>query len=287
MEKQRPRNLKEALQGKLSKKEMAELITSYDSLGDIAVIQVPEGLQKKANAIGEALLGLNKQFKTVCMVSGKHQGRYRVQPVKVIAGKKTKTAHYRENGCIFRVELGKVFFSPRLGTERLRISRLIGENEVIGAFFAGVGPFPIVFCRLSGMKKAYAIELNPAAYKGLIHNISLNKCQSRVEAIKGDVKKVVPKTLEGKCHRVVMPLPEGSANFLDSTLLALKPSGGIVHFYRFVEKKDAGKPLREIKDAAEKAGMHVKVIRDEKVRSFSASKEQRVVDFFAKRKKLK
>ncbi len=287
MKGKRPCNLKEALKEKLSEKEMSLLITSYDSLGDIAVIQVPKELQKKARIIGESLLELNKQFKTVCMVSGKHSGKYRKQPVKVIAGQRTKTALYKENGCIFMVELGKVFFSPRLGTERLRISRLIGENEVIGAFFAGVGPFPIVFCRLSGMKKAYAIELNPQAYKSLIHNISLNKCQKKIEAILGDVGKAAPKHLKGKCHRVVMPLPEGSANFLDSALAALKPAGGIVHFYRFVEKKDAGKPVREIKEAAKKAGFAVKILRDEKVRSFSASKEQHVVDFFAKEKKLK
>ena len=106
-------------------------------------------LEGKAKAIGEALLSLNKQFETVCMVTGQHKGLFRVQPVKVIAGKKNKKALYKESGCTFLVHLGKVFFSPRLGTERARISKLIKKGEVVGAFFAGVGPFPIVFAKNS------------------------------------------------------------------------------------------------------------------------------------------
>lgn len=287
-EKKPPRNLRQALKGKLSREEMKHLITSFDSLGNIAVIQIPKELEKKAKLIGESLLRLNKQFETVCMVKGEHSGRYRVQPVKVIAGKKNRKASYRESNCVFSVHLGRVFFSPRLSTERQRIASLIKENEVIGAFFAGVGPFPIVFARLSGMKKAYAIELNPEAHKELIHNISLNKCQNKVEAILGDVKTVVPKKLLGKCDRVVMPLPKGGENFLKEAMLALKPKGGTVHFYRLVEKeKGAKQPIAEIRETAKELGMKVRILRKKRVRSFSASKEQMVIDFWAKPKHLK
>jgi tRNA (guanine37-N1)-methyltransferase len=281
---EQPRTLKDALKGKLSKKEMGRLISSFDSVGDIAVIRVPEELERKAKIIGEAVLRMNKHFRTACMVTGEHQGKYRVQPVKVIAGKRNKIANYKESGCTFKVDLGKVFFSPRLSTERLRIAGLIKPGEIVGAFFAGVGPFPVVFAKNSPMGKAYAIELNPRAVKQMEGNIALNKVQAKVEAIKGDVKKVVPKMLAGKCDRVVMPLPEGGENFLGSALLALKPEGGVVHFYRFSEiGTEAEKPLLEISAAAEKAGMEWKVLFRKKVRSFSAAREQVVIDFFAKK----
>jgi len=277
------RNLKEALEGKLSKKEMDELITSFDSLGNIAVIQVPKGLVKKAKVIGEALLSLNKQFETVCMISGEHKGLFRVQPVKVVAGKRNKKAFYRESGCSFFVELGKAFFSSRLGTERARIASLIKKGEVVGCFFAGVGPFPIVFAKNSGMKKAYAIELNPDAFKSMVENIALNKVQEKVEPILGDVHKVVPKMLLGKCDRIVMPLPKGGESFLEEAMLALKKEGGTIHFYRFVERGLEGKEaVEEVKRAAEKAGINVKFLRKKRVRSFSAKVEQFVLDFFAK-----
>jgi hypothetical protein len=228
---------------------------------------------------------VNRQFKTVCVVSGEHRGKYRIQPVRVIAGKRSKIADYRESGCRFIVHLGKVFFSPRLGTERQRISKLIKEGEVVGAFFAGVGPYPIVFARNSGMKKAYAIELNPEGYKGMLHNISLNKCREKIEPILGDVKRVVPEMLIGKCDRVAMPMPKGGENFLEEAMLALKPCGGIVHFYRFVEKEGGREwAIAEVEKAAEALGMRAKVLRAEKVRSFSASKEQIVIDFWAEKK---
>lgn len=288
MASKQPRNLREALKEKITTKEEPFLITSFDSIGDIAVIQVHEKLLKKARAIGEALLSVNKQFRTVCMVSGEHQGPYRIQPVKVIAGKNNKTAAYKESKCTFMVHLGKVFFSPRLGTERLRIAGLIKKNEVIGAFFAGVGPFPIVFAKQTGMKKAYAIELNPEAYDGMLHNISLNKCQDKIEPILGDVKKVVPKKLASKCDRVVMPLPKGGENFLKEAMQALKPKGGIVHFYRFVERdKGAEQALKEIRAAAKETRMTTRILRKEKVRSFSPKIQQIVIDFKAKEKTLK
>ncbi len=280
-----PRNLKEALRGKLSKKEMEKLIASFDSVGNIAVIQVPKGLEKKAKVIGEALLSMNRHFETVCMISGEHKGKYRVQPVKVIAGRRGKTATYRESGCVFKIDLGKAFFSPRLATERLRIARLIKQGETIGALFAGVGPFPIVFAKHSQMEKAFAIELNPHAYKGMLHNIGLNKCQEKIEPILGDVKKIVPERLIGKCDRVVMPLPKGGENFLNEAMIALKPCGGVVHFYRFVEKENGRKQATaEVERAADALGMQAKILRLEKVRSFSASKEQIVIDFWAEKK---
>lgn len=288
LEKKQPRSLREALQSKLSEKEMRHLITSFDSVGDIAVIQVPKELQRKAKAIGNALLQVNKQFKTVCMTAGEHKGKFRVQPVKVIAGEKNTIATYKESGCVFKVDLGKVFFSPRLGTERLRIAKLIKKGEVVGAFFAGVGPFPIIFAKHSPMRKAYAIELNPHAFKGMLQNIKLNKCEDKVEAIQGDVKTVVPKMLAGKCDRVAMPLPKGGENFLREALIAIKPKGGVIHFYAFVEKeKGLGAALEQIKKAAEQQNRKVRILRKEKVRSFSASTDQFVIDFTVLGKNLK
>ena len=58
--KKNPRNLKEELKNKLTEKELRELITSFNSLGDTAVIEIPDSLKTKENLIGEALMKLNK-----------------------------------------------------------------------------------------------------------------------------------------------------------------------------------------------------------------------------------
>jgi len=280
MDKTAPRNLKEALQGKLSAKESELLRTSYDTLGNIAIIEIPNGLEKKEKAIAKALLLVNKSVKTVCKKTGAHKGIYRIEPVKIIAGEKNFLATYRESGSVFYVPLGKVFFSPRLGTERLRIAREIKKGEVIGAFFAGVGPFPIVFARNSPMARAVAIELNPVAVTWMKKNIIANKVQAKVEAVKGDVKKIVPRKYRGAFDRVVMPLPKGAENFLREAIISIKPKGGVIHFYSFVPAADPFTgPVKKINEAAKKLKRKVKVIFKRQVRTFSKETVQVVVDF--------
>jgi tRNA (guanine37-N1)-methyltransferase len=279
----KPRNLKEALRGKLSKKEAKLLRTSFDSVGNIAVIEIPQELEPKERLIGEALLKVSPCFETVCKISGAHKGFFRVQPVKVIAGKRNKKALYKESGCLFRVDLGKVFFSPRLSHERERISGLIRKGETVGAFFAGVGPFPIVFAKNSPMEKAVAIELNPHAVKLLRENIALNKVQGRVEAVLGDVRKIVPREFRGAFDRVVMPLPKGGEHFLREAMLSIKQGGGTIHFYQFAPAEDPyTTALKLIRGEAKQLGLKTRVICKRKVRSYSPSIIQIVVDFRVK-----
>ena len=283
-EKKKPRNLRDALKGKLSKRELSYLVKSFDSVGNIAVIEIPPELEKKEKIIGEALLGVNPRFETVCKIAGAHKGAFRVQPVKVIAGKRNKTALYVESGCRMKVDLGKVFFSPRLSHERERIGKLIKKGEVVGAFFAGVGPFPLVFAKNSPMKKAVAIELNPHAVKLMRENIVLNKVQEKIEPVLGDVNKLASTKFKGKFDRAVMPLPKDAGGFLEATMLSIKPSGGTIHFYQFspIDDPFTG-PLKKIRETATKLGLKTRVLRKKMVRSFSAQTIQVVLDFKVKK----
>lgn len=277
--KKNPRNLKEELKNKLTEKELRELITSFNSLGDTAVIEIPDSLKTKENLIGEALMKLNKGIKVVLKKASAHEGEFRTHKVKVIAGEKRTKANYTEHGCKFRISLGKVFFSPRLSTERKRISKLIKKGEVIGAFFAGVGPFPIVFAKHSKMKKAIAIELNPKAIEDMKENIALNKVQGKVQPILGDVNKIVPEKYRNFFDRVVMPLPKGGENFLETAIISVKKNG-VIHYYQFVEKDSLFKaPLHDIEKACKKLKKKFKVLRKAEVRKFSPKIVQVVVDF--------
>ncbi len=272
----KPTNLKEALKKKLSKKEFEFAPKSFDSFGNIAVIEIPRGLEKKKKLVGETLINLNKRFETVCSIESNHEGKYRVQKVKVIAGKKNLIADYKESGCSFKIPLGKVFFSPRLGAERLRIAQEIKKGEIVGAWFSGVGPYPIVFARNSKMEKAIAIELNPAAHKYALENAKLNKCEEKIDFVKGDVKKVYKK-FKKKFDKIAMPLPHTGYQFLEEAFYCIK-SKGKIYFYEIVEKGNVALPLSQIKDAAEKQKRKVKIVNQRKVRQFSPTKEQMVFD---------
>ncbi len=278
----KPRSLKDALAGKLSEKLLSFVQSSFDSLGDAAIIEVPEELKGKEKIIGLALMETNKSIESVYMKTGAHEGIFRVEPVKLIAGKKKKFATYKEHGCTFRISMGKVFFSPRLSTERKRISALIKEGEVVAALFAGAGPFPIVFAKNSKMEKAIAIELNPVAVEDMRQNIALNKVTGRVEPVSGDVKALAEK-YAGTCDRAVMPLPKGGEDFLADAIKYIRPSGGVVHYYQFVSRENPfGAPLKQIAEACKKLGRKFRVLVKRKVREYSPDTIQVVIDFEVK-----
>ncbi len=275
----KPRNLKESLKNKLTKKEFTFLKTSFDTLGNIAIMEIPKELEKKEALIGEALLEVNNSIETVCKKTGAHKGKFRAEPVKIIAGKRNKTALYKEYGCMFKISVGKVFFSPRLSTERKRISELIKKGEHVACLFAGVGPFPIVFAKNSEMEKAIAVELNPHAVENMKENIVKNKVDGIVEPVLGDVKKLAKK-YKGKFDRVVMPLPKGGEDFLEDSIKYIKPSVGIVHYYQFTSRENPYEiPLQQIKDSCEKQGRKFKVIEKRKVRDYAPDTIQIVIDF--------
>ncbi|MBI4209975.1 MAG: class I SAM-dependent methyltransferase family protein [Candidatus Diapherotrites archaeon] len=277
----KPRTIREALRKKLSAKELALVPSSFDLLGDVAIIELPKGIAKKAKKIGEALMRVNKSVESVYLKTGAHKGVFRSEPVRLVAGRRKKFATYREHGCVFRVSIGKVFFSPRLSTERKRIASLIMPGEKIAALFAGVGPFPIVFAKNSGMASAAAIELNPAAVDDMEENIRLNKAENKVEAVLGDVKGLSrDKNFAGLFDRAVMPLPKGGEDFLEDAIRYIKPSGGVVHYYQFVSRDDPYTiPLRQIAAACEKLGRKFGILFSRKVREYAPDTIQVVVDF--------
>ena len=277
--KKKPSSLEEALEGELTKAELSGLVKSFDIVGKAALLLIPDNLLPKQKTIAKALLEANPQVKTVARILGGHEGEFRVRPVKVIAGEKNLDTLHKEWECRFRVKLGQVFFSPRLSHERSRISALIKKGESVAVFFSGVGPFAIIFAKHSKAGKIYAVELNPQAAALAEENIKLNKVQEKVQAFEGDVKKVVPAKLKGKCDRVVMPLPKGGEDFLNEAFLALKPEGGVLHFYQFVEKGDLySEPIKLLRLTAEKFNRSVEVQKKKVVRSFSPNRVQVVVD---------
>jgi tRNA (guanine37-N1)-methyltransferase len=271
-----PKNLKEALKGKLTKEEFMFAPKSFDSFGDIAVIEIPKELEKKKKLIGSTLLKMQPRFDTILSIESNHEGEFRIQKVKVIAGKRNKVATYKESGVTLKVPLGEVFFSPRLGTERLRIAKEIKEGEIIGCFFSGVGPYPIVFSKNSKMKSAVAIELNPVAHEYAVENSVINKCSDKIVFFKGDVKEVY-KNFKNNFDRIAMPLPHTGYQFLEEAFYCIKEKG-IIYFYEIVEKGNFKLPQSQIRDAAKKMNRKIRIINKRRVRQFSPSKEQIVFD---------
>jgi len=252
------RNLKVLLRDKLTPEELRNLYKSYDIVGDIAVIRVHECLKSKAAVVAEAIMKTHKRVKTVLLQTSPISGEFRLRDLEWVAGEnKTETVH-KEFGCLFKVDLKQVYFSPRLSYERRRIAELAKPNEVVVNLFAGVGCFSIIMAKFSKVAKVYSIDINPVAVQYMRENVLLNKVVGQVIPILGDAKEVVEKRLRSVADRVLMPLPEKAYEYLEQALIALKPLGGYIHYYTF---EHATKDESPVKKAETKASERLRKLK--------------------------
>src|SRR3989338_8571440 len=154
-------NLKDVLKGNLNENQLKLVKSSFDIVGDIAILEIPPELAKKEKVIAEAVLKIQKNVKTVCKKAGDRSGTYRLKKYKKIIGNGFETIH-KESGCQFKLDISKTYFSVRESTERLRISDKIKKKEKILVLFSGVGPFGIILAKNHTDCKVDMVEINPS-----------------------------------------------------------------------------------------------------------------------------
>jgi len=225
--KTKPIKLSEIFQKILPKSKIDLSKRSYDLIGDIAIVEFEEGIERYEKKIANELLNSNKKIKVVAKKPKKITGKYRIRKIEVLAGEKRTITEYREAGCRFIFDLNKTYFSQRLGKERLRIANLVTPNEKVLVMFSGIAPFGIVIGKMHPFTKIWNIELNKYAAKTAEKCIKLNHLENRVFSIQGDVKKDLPKE---KFDRIIMVLPHENHNYLNEALSVSK-KGTYIHMY--------------------------------------------------------
>ncbi len=263
-----PKSLKDALYGKIPDEKISSTPSSFDIIGDIAIIDIPEDLTYEKMVIGKALKKVHKNVETVLRPTSNVVGEFRTRNYEVIAGKEdTKTVH-REHGCVYRIDVSKAFFSPRLSTERKIVSNQVREGEVVFDMFAGVGPFSILIAKERDVDTIYAVDKNPYAVEMLKENIKLNNVEDIVNPIHGDIREVAP-SYSNKADRAIMNLPFKSGDFLYEAF-ELVSGGGIIHYYDIREEEDLFKGAeRHIREIAYEKNRDFKIISKRVVRSYS------------------
>ncbi len=197
-------------------------------------------------------MDIHKEVKSVWQQVSSVTGNYRLRNLSFILGKKTTETIYKEHGCVYKTDLRKAYFSPRLSFERLRIARIIQPKETILNMFSGVGCFSIASAKHSDLLNVYSVDINPFAFQYLKENIRLNRVEKTVIPILGDAKNVIEQTLQKVCDRVLMPLPEKAYDYLEFAVLALKPVGGMVHYYDFDFAKKYENPVKKVEKKVSK-----------------------------------
>ena len=256
-----PKSLKDYLKDKIDPDLVEEIKKSFDIIGDIVILEIPEEFDEHKYIIGEAALNFTKR-KAVYRKTSKIQGIIRTRELEHLAGGDVSETVHKEFSSRFKLDVKKVYFSPRLATERKRISDLVKENEIIIDMFAGIGPFSISIARNHNVK-LYAIDINPAAYKYLKENITLNKLEGSIIPLLGDVSDVLY-DLNIEVDRIIMNLPGTAQNFLDIAIKSLKV-GGVIHYYEFASEYQV--PVKRIIETA--YPRQVEVLNVRKVKSKS------------------
>ena len=230
------KNLKYYLKGILNEKDLSVLPTSYDVIGDIMVFaDFPKALAKKEKKIADVILQNYRHVKVVVKKSKQYSGIFRLPKLKIMGGNRRKETTHKENGALLTLDVEKVYFSPRSGTERQRIIKMIKPGERVLVMFSGCGPFVIEIAKHTSAQNVVGVEINPIAHRYAQINAKQNKVEDKVVLLHGDVRKIIP-TMKKKFDRVLMPLPKTAHEFLPLALSAVKKNG-IVHYYDFSEEK--------------------------------------------------
>lgn len=245
------------------------LPTSFDVIGDIILIKIPKELQEHSSKIGNALLQTHSHVNTVCNMNPV-SGDYRTRSVTVIAGKqKTETVH-KEYDVNFFVDVEKTYFSPRLATERKRVSALIQKNAIVYDMFCGVAPFSILIAKYAQPKKIIAVDKNPYAIELAKKNIKENKVSSTIKVLCEDAKNteniirkenIVP-------NHIIMNLPFSAFQFFSVAVQSLSHNG-IIHYYDIIDKQLIDKRCDELRKIAHEKNIVLEKMKIHKIKTYA------------------
>ena len=255
-----PHNFSELLEKELTTEEIENLKTSFDTIGDIVILEIPEDLESKKNIIGKATLNFTKR-KSIYMKKSAVHGTIRIRDLELIAGEDNPITIHKEHGTRLKLNVKEVYFSPRLATERKRVSDSVCNGENILDMFCGIGPFPAVIAKNNNVNIT-GVDINENAIKYFKENIKLNKLKN-VEAICGDAREIST-SFKTKFDRIIMNLPGLAYDFLDIAMKLIE-DGGIINYYEFSDGYEQG--TKRLIDAGLKENKYVEIINTRKVKS--------------------
>lgn len=215
----------------------------FDVIGTIAVLSLPDPLLPYAAALFRAITSRRRGVRALARKVSKTEGDRRVARFELLAGTGTETLH-RESGFSYRLDIAKVFFNPRLASERRRVTGQVRKGEAVLVPFAGVGPFAIPAAAKGA--RVTAVEQDPEAFRYLVLNASASGVRGRMDLVCGDASDT--SLLPHRCFdRAIVPTPYGK----DMVLGLLSPAvreGGTIHFYTFKKRHEIPHVVKEYED---------------------------------------
>ena len=267
--------IKKILEKEIPSNYISKMSDKWEKIGDVVIIKLPSNLEKYSKIIGKNYAE-HLQCKTILNDVGGSTGKYREPETKVIFGPNNTETIHKENGIRYKLDPQKIMFSSGNMDERIRMATISNEKETIVDLFAGIGYFTLPLAVHSKPRKIFACEINPIAYDYLCENIVLNNVSNIVEPLKGDNKEVAPKNI---ADRVIMGHFGETNKFLPTAFNCLKDCKGFIHYHdKLPEKQVPDKPLKLVKEIAEKYNRTAKLQKYKQVKSYAPGISHYVFD---------
>jgi tRNA wybutosine-synthesizing protein 2 len=284
-------SLLQRVKGKLSPEEMNALPRGFQTLEDVAILNLKPAVWPYRAIIAAALLDILPYIKSVWgkeFGEAKVTGQFRTPTgLEHLAGVQKSEVIARENGVIFKHDFTQVIFSKGNITERSYLPKLVKPGEQVLDMFAGIGYFSLMIAKHASPAHVDACEINPDSYKYLAENIRLNKLGHLITPHFGDCAKIVPELVkEGlKADRIVMGVFPPPKEYLTAAFQAVNHlSGTIIHYEGKVSDGDTGTLLADVKDEAKRTGLvnEIRLLESRLVKSLGIRKQHGVIDVLVK-----
>lgn len=261
------------------------LPSSYDIIGSIALIKLPDQLLAFKEDIGKKIIEIHKNIQTVCL-SKPVSGEFRTRNLEIIAGKESTITNHKEYGLDFLLDVEKTYFSPRLANERRRVTKKIRTGEVVVDMFAGIAPFSIMIAKYANPKIVISIDKNKNAVFYAKENIKINKVLDKVEVINDDAKNIkkILKKRNIEVDRIIMNLPFSAIQFFP-IVLNIFSSTCFIHYYDILKEDVIDNRIEELKNIAKKNSCLLKDLTVNKIKAYAPREFYIGIDITAKKKK--
>lgn len=242
-------------------------VSAFETVGDIAHLNLREDVLPHKMVIGEVLLDKTKSINTVINKTGPVHTEFRTFPYEILATKipqkhtlnSLETIH-NDFGIRFHLDVAKVYYNSRLHTMHKDLIKNLPNDAIVADAMCGIGPFAIRAAK-RGLE-CYANDLNPDSFFWLNKNIVKNKV--KVSSYCMDAREFISKV---KATDYIMNLPASSLTFLDAFY---KHEKCRIHLFCFSSHQEEQKDVRNRIEAI--FGCTVSVYESKFVRMVSTSK---------------
>ncbi len=214
---------------------------AFDLIGDIAITKIRE--PERAISLANSLMETHPNIRSVYLDRG-ITGEFRLRDLGLLSGEAKTETMYRENGVQFKLDVSRVYFSPRLATERMLVSKEIREGEKIIDMFAGIGAFSLNIARVQ-KADITAIDSNPEAIRYMKESMALNRLLGIIHPVCGDASQKISELDDA--DRIIMNLPHESRKYLELAIGKLKDNG-IIHYYEILDMEGIEERMEEFRD---------------------------------------